>query len=244
MGETAKKRGDLTASLTIRGEEIPVLLRTHPRARRISIKIKTATREVIIVTPERSSRKQALRFADSQFEWIADRLNELPPRVPFVAGAQIPFKDKLLTIEHAPDARAGTWADEEAGRIYVSGAAEHLERRVHDWLKKEAKLELRAHTERFVEMLEVPSPKITIRDTTSRWGSCSPRSGLSFSWRLILAPSFVLEYVAAHECAHIRHPHHGGAFWREVAGLFPEWKKAERWLNEKGAELHGYGAKP
>jgi predicted metal-dependent hydrolase len=114
-------------------------------------------------------------------------------------------------------------------------------RRVRDFLEREAKRDLQAAVARHTAALGIPARRITVRDTRSRWGSCSAKGYLNFSWRLILAPPFVLDYLAAHEVAHLKEMNHSPRFWREVHALCPRTEEAERWLKRHGTDLHRYG---
>jgi predicted metal-dependent hydrolase len=126
--------------------------------------------------------------------------------------------------------------------IVVAGPPEHLARRLGDFLKREARRDIEAAVLRHAATLKVVPGKIRLGDATSRWGSCSPRGGLAFSWRLILAPPHVLDYLAAHEVAHRREMNHGRRFWATVARLRPDYEDSEAWLRANGAGLHRYGA--
>ena len=125
--------------------------------------------------------------------------------------------------------------------IAVHGLPEHAPRRVADFLKREARADLIAAAARHAAALGVAIGRVSIKDTTSRWGSCSASGDLSFSWRLVLAPPYVLDYLAAHEVAHRREMNHGPRYWENVARLFPDYKRAEAWLKAHGATLHRYG---
>jgi hypothetical protein len=142
-------------------------------------------------------------------------------------------------IVHDPAARRGVWRD--AGVIRVSGFAEHLPRRVRDFLKREARAMLTERAHDKAGRLDRPIARISLRDTRSRWGSCSSDGGLSFSWRLILAPEEVLDYVVAHEVAHLMHHDHGAKFWALVTDLTPSVDAPRQWLRAHGPELHRYG---
>lgn len=125
-------------------------------------------------------------------------------------------------------------------RICVSGGEAHGSRRLSDWLRAEAKADLSARVAHHAANLGVQPKRISIRDQSSRWGSCSTTGTISFSWRLIFAPSYVLDYVAAHEVAHLREMNHGPRFWRLVRDTVPDVQKARNWLRQKGAELHRF----
>ena len=141
-----------------------------------------------------------------------------------------------------PDVKGGVWR--EGVEIFVTGRTEHTSRRLRDWLKAEARDALTPVVHEFAKALGVTITRITVRDTRSRWGSCTRDGKLSFSWRLILAPESVLTYVAAHEVAHLKHMNHGPAFWRTVESLVSpdvDWSLAREWLRRSGAAMHRYG---
>jgi predicted metal-dependent hydrolase len=226
-------------------EVIPVQLRRNAKARRYTLRIQSATREVVLTLPPRGSLRQARDFAERHAAWIATRLARLPVPVPFADGATIPFRGVPHRIVHRPHARGTVWTeagDDGAMLLCVAGDAPHIARRVHDNLKKEAKHDLLIASRRAAGALGVVLKRVSVRDQSSRWGSCSTTGVLSYSWRLILAPPFVLEYLAAHEAAHLVEMNHSRAFWRQVERICPDFKRAKAWLDAHGADLHRYGA--
>ncbi len=183
--------------------------------------------------------KDGLAFVESRRDWLLARLAAQPQQYPLSDGATIPLHGTPHLIRHAPEARRGVWVED--GIIHVSGLPEHLPRRLLDWLKSEARKEIAAQVISFAEAAGVKPGRISIRDTRSRWGSCNHRGDLSFSWRLVLAPSFVLAYVVAHEVAHMAELNHGPRFWALVSRLISDVAGAKSWLRRHGAELHRYG---
>lgn len=164
--------------------------------------------------------------------------------VPFAPGALVPLRGQPHQIVHQPEARGTVWTQADAAgnpALLVAGEAPHVARRIADHLKREARRDITAAVRRYARALGVEIGRITLRDTASRWGSCSAKGDLSFSWRLILAPPFVLDYLAAHEVAHRLELNHGPAFWRTVEGIYPARREAEAWLRHHGASLHRYG---
>jgi len=159
--------------------------------------------------------------------------------VPFAAGATILLRGVELVVVHRSGLRGAVWCD--GGNIHVAGDAAHLSRRLRDWLKQQAKQDLANASLRYAQAMDVGFRRITLRDQSSRWGSCSAGGNLSYSWRLVLAPPFVLDYVAAHEVAHLKHMNHGQSYWRLVLTHCPQAKEAEHWLRRNGAGLHRYG---
>jgi predicted metal-dependent hydrolase len=120
----------------------------------------------------------------------------------------------------------------------VPGGEDHWQRRLTDWLKQEAEKDLRPASQAYAEKMQTRFNKLTVRDQKSRWGSCTADGALSYSWRLILAPPFVLDYVAAHEVAHLKEMNHGPRFWRLVLTHCTRTREAKQWLKTRGHELH------
>ena len=237
-----------TASLTIDGREVPLTVRLNPRARRFIVRVDPATREVIVVSPSKRSTQIAVDFAREQSRWIADQLASMPAPIPFLPGNIIPYQGASHIIRHEALARRGVWRQPAPSftsrlpEICVSGGPAHVSRRVRDWLRKQARSQLAARCLDHSRAFDLGPSRISLRDTKTRWGSCSPTGALSFSWRLILAPAFVLDYVAAHETAHRIHMNHSTAFWRVVERLAPRRQDADEWLDIYGNDLHRFGA--
>jgi predicted metal-dependent hydrolase len=222
----------------------PVRLRRHRQARRYTLRIQAASRDVVLTMPLRGSVTDAKSFAQKNGAWIATRLRRLPQATPFAPGATLPLRGVPHRIEHRPLARGAVWT--EAGEdgtlmLCVAGDRAHLARRVGDYLKRAAKHDLQVACRRYAADLGVAVKRVSVRDQTSRWGSCSSTGVLSFSWRLILAPPFVLDYLAAHEVTHLIEMNHSRRFWRLLLRLCPATHRAKVWLNVHGADLHRYG---
>jgi predicted metal-dependent hydrolase len=132
--------------------------------------------------------------------------------------------------------------DEGGDRLLcIPGDTPHVARRVRDFLKAQAKHDLEAASRCAADALGVPLKRVSVRDQSSRWGSCSSTGVLSYSWRLIMAPSFVLNYLAVHEVAHLVEMNHSRRFWQLVDRLCPDAARAKVWLEVHGADLHRYG---
>jgi len=221
-----------------------VQLRRHRQARRYTLRIQATTREVILTIPPRGTLKEAGEFAQKHGGWIAARLGRLPEAAPFTDGAVVPLRGVPHRIAHRPGVRGTVWTQTDtSGQLLlcVAGNSPHIDRRVGDFLRREARRELEAASLKFAAALGVAVKRITVRDQSSRWGSCSTTGLLSFSWRLILAPSHVLDYLAAHEVAHLVEMNHSPRFWRLVQRLCPDHGRAKAWLDAHGADLHRYG---
>ncbi|HMK80351.1 MAG TPA: SprT family zinc-dependent metalloprotease [Xanthobacteraceae bacterium] len=221
-----------------------VALRRHAQARRYTLRVQAATRSVVLTMPTRGSLREAKAFAQRNGGWIAARLKRLPQAIPFDDGLALPLRGVAHTIMHRPGARGTAWI--EAGKhgaiLCVAGGRAHLSRRVRDFLKKEAKRDLDGASRRHAAALGVKIKRISVRDQVSRWGSCTVDGVLSYSWRLVLAPPHVLDYLAAHEVAHLVEMNHSARFWRVVARICPDFERAKSWLNGQGNALHRYGA--
>jgi predicted metal-dependent hydrolase len=221
-----------------------VRLRRHRQARRYTLRIQAATREVILTMPPRGSLKEAKAFAEKHSAWIDARLGRLPKAAPFAHGMKVPLRGVMHRVVHRGHAAGSVWTEADDGRlplICVPGDPPHLARRVGDFLRREAKRDLERASRLYAERIGVSLARIMIRDQTSRWGSCSTTGALSFSWRLILAPPFVLDYLAAHEVAHLLEMNHSPRFWRLLARLCPRMQRAKAWLDAHGPDLHRYG---
>jgi predicted metal-dependent hydrolase len=221
-----------------------VRVRRHRQARRYTLRIQSATREVVLTMPPRGSLKEARAFAQKHGGWIAARLDRLPEPAPFEHGTVLPLRGIDHRIEHRRSTRGTVWTEAGDGGVQllcVAGEAPHVARRVSDFLKREAKKDLEAASRLAAERLGVKLKRVSIRDQSSRWGSCSTTGVLSYSWRLIFAPPFVLDYLAAHEIAHLVEMNHSRRFWRLVERICPDFTRAKAWLDAHGSELHRYG---
>jgi predicted metal-dependent hydrolase len=219
-------------------------VRRHRRARRYTLRIHPTDREAILTMPPRGTIAEAKEFAQLHGGWIAARLGRLPKAAPFLPGAIVPLRGAPHRIVHRAGVRGTVWTEvRDSGEkvLCVAGGIEHLDRRVHDYLKREARRDLQKAAQAYAGALGVRVKRLSIRDQSSRWGSCTTAGSLSFSWRLILAPSFVLDYLAAHEVAHLVEMNHSPRFWRVVGRICPSQERAKKWLDTCGNDLHRYG---
>lgn len=216
-----------------------VQLRVSATARRVSLRVDAPKGVVLLVVPRRVSLTRAADFAEENRHWIGKKLAGLPPPVPFSDGAEVPVGGITYRIRHRAGMRGTVWIEDR--EIHVAGAAEHLRRRLADWLKAEARRQILALIERHAAMVGKHPSRVTLRDTTTRWGSCAPNGALAFCWRLILAPKEVMDYVVAHEVAHLAELNHGPRFWKLVRRLVRDVDGPKRWLSDHGIRLHRYG---
>jgi len=236
-------KGSKRELLRIEGRHVEVTLRLNPRARRLIVKVHPSTGEVTVVAPSHRSLDRALAFARGETRWIARQLARVPQAVHLGLGANIPFRGRDCRILKGEAGRGSVWQDED-GHIRVNGRDEHVSRRLLDFLKREARKTLEVRSLAFAARLGTKPRRVAVRDTSSRWGSCSVSRSISFSWRLILAPDYVLDYVVAHEVAHLIEMNHGPRFWRLVRLLVPDIDGPQEWLKRNGVVLHRYAARP
>jgi len=223
------------------GGAVALRLKSHPRARRLALRIAASGEAVELVAPRRCSKAEALRFLEANRAWLDQRLAALPPRLGFAEGATVPILDVPHLIRHMGKMRGRGPAWIEAGEIRLTGDPAFLARRVRDFLRDLAWRELSARAEKLAHAIGKRVRHVGVRDTTTRWGSCAHTGNLSFSWRLILAPETVLDYVVAHEVAHLAWMNHGVRFWRLVEQLHPDAKAQRLWLNRNRARLMRIG---
>lgn len=228
--------------LALGGEIIGIQLRRSARVKRFVLKISGATGEIVLSVPQKATLKQARDFVETHRDWLQERRARLPERKPFAPGETILLRGVEHVLDHRPTSRRPGWVEEGAPpKICIGGAAEHFERRTRDFLRAEARRDLEAAVARHAHNIGKQPTSLNLRDGVSRWGSCSAQGALNFSWRLIFAPPFVLDYLAAHETAHLRHHNHSADFWLLTERLCPRTKEAEAWLKRHGASLHRFG---
>jgi predicted metal-dependent hydrolase len=218
----------------------PVSIRVNPRARRLLLRIDASSRQVELVLPLGVPAEHGLKFLAAQRGWIAARLDSLPAPVPFAEGAIVPVFGVMHRICRDSDPAAPPVAIVD-GEIRVRGDPAHLARRVKDHLVRLARQELTRRARLYAARVGRPITRVGVRDTKSRWGSCSAKGALSFSWRLVLMPEMVVDYVVAHEVAHLAEMNHGPRFWRLVRTLTPDYAPPRAWLKRHRSRLFAYG---
>lgn len=224
----------------------PIQLRRHARARRMTLRVSRTRRTIIVTLPLQCDLGEASSFIHRHQDWVRERLGSLPDRVPFRDGSYLPLRGEMhrlaATAPSAPGSIVSAHVgDDDIPELRVRGHADHFARRLTDWLVEEARRDLDARVGVHCSSLGLRAHRIAVRDQASRWGSCSTTGVLSFSWRLVMAPPMVLDYVAAHEVAHLAEMNHGPRFWALVRKAMPAMDDARSWLTRHGTELHGYG---
>jgi predicted metal-dependent hydrolase len=249
MFDSLKRKAKLVPGDLIEVAGRPVRLAVHARARRVSLRLDAAKREVVATAPSARRLAEAAAFAQSRREWIAARLDGLPQPLAFAPGAMIPLLGAHCRLERAamrikPRLIAAT-ADDPA-RLLAYGQDDVYARGVERALRAHALAHLSERTAVHAGALGQPMPAVAIMDAKARWGSCRPGQRgapgqIRYAWRLILTPPEVADYVAAHECAHLLEPNHGPGFWALVRELYGEHAPAQGWLRAHGARLHAVG---
>jgi len=215
---------------------IPLLLRRSAQARRISLRISQLDGRVTLTLPKRCAEHEALDFAAQKEPWIRNHLDARNPDIKVELGAQIPFQGTMCAIVSG-QGRSVKMSD---CQFAVPGESDRVGARLAGFLKQTARARLASASDHYSKRLGRPYATLSIRDTRSRWGSCSASGGLMYSWRLILAPTEVLNYVAAHEVAHLQEMNHSAAFWDVVQALYGDYTQPRGWLRREGSDLHRY----
>lgn len=213
---------------------VEILLRRSARARRLSLRVSRLDGRVTLTLPRGASEREARRFAEEKLRWIEGALAKQAESVAIAPGAELPVEG----ISRLVVAGSGRSARLMPGTLMVPAdrpgpAAVALIRHL-------ARDRLAEAVERHADAVGKRFGRLTLRDTRSRWGSCSHEGNLMFSWRLVLAPHEVLDYVAAHEVAHLVHMDHSADFWSVVESLYPDYQRQRAWLRREGHALHRY----
>ena len=215
---------------------IPLILRRSTRSTRISLRISQLDGRVTLTMPARLPERDALEFARSKEAWIRKHLAARGASVQVAVGAQIPLGGRMFTITPGSGRRVEIGAES----IAVPGAPERVGKRLAAYLKEVARDRLAGASDDYAARLGRSYTRLSLRDTRSRWGSCTSDGGLMFSWRLIMTPPEVLDYVAAHEVAHLAEMNHSTAFWAGVERIYGDYKAPRKWLRTHGSDLHRY----
>lgn len=226
--------------IAVAGRTLPLLVRENARSRRMTLRIEPGGRSLTLSIPPGLHGSEVDRFLERQQGWLLTRLARFPRADRLLEGGTLMLRGVAHRIRRSGKVRGLTHVTEEDGEaiLEVGGAPEHLKRRIRDFLKREAKRDLDAAVTRHTATLGRKAKSVTLKDTRSRWGSCSAEGALSFSWRIVMAPPDVIDYLAAHEVAHLREMNHGAGFWALCEKLCPHTDASKRWLKKHGSLLH------
>jgi predicted metal-dependent hydrolase len=211
-------------------------MKRSSRARRFSLRVSRLDGKVTLSMPSRAREAEALAFLKGNEDWLRQTLSAMPGSgvQTLGPGSVIPVEGRELVVTPT----TGRGVRVEGNQLLVPGPLAAMGPRVAAWLKVLARDRLAAASTRYAGLVGRQYATLAIRDTRSRWGSCSPDGRLMYSWRLIMAPPAVLDYVAAHEVAHLVELNHSAAYWRVVTAICPDWKLHRAWLRTHGSTLH------
>lgn len=226
-------------SITINNQQLPIIIKIRKNSKRMIMRYQPLRKTVNLTMPKSVSIKKALEFVGKNQGFIEQQLLKNTTDNSFADGKIIPVLGQSIIIKYIGGRGVTNLVGDE---LYIYGQSEFLAKKVKLWLVAKLRAEIIINAENFTKQLNVKTGKITLRDTSSRWGSCASNGNLSFSWRLIFAPLEVMSYVVAHEVAHIKEMNHSQAFWRCVEEICPEWQGARYWLKKHGGSLYGYGS--
>lgn len=224
------------------GRKIPVVIKRNARARRLILRVDEALGLPVLTLPSRTALGQGEAFLREHAAWLEAQLERLTPPTPFTDGAVFPLRGRPCRIRSRRGRGLVTVEPRGEGLVLsVPGEPEFLARRVTDWLKREARRDLERAVARYADALGKSPKRVRVGDPKSRWGSCSSTGVLTFSWRLVLAPPRVLQYLVAHEVAHLKEMNHGRRFWALVERLDPDYEAGRTWLAQSGVKLAAIG---
>ncbi len=221
------------------GRDLAVEIIHSTRAARLAIRIRNWS-AVELIIPHRVSTGAAMSFLASRLDWVVARLASLPAPIALQPGTELPLLGVPHILRHVEFNGRGAFRI-EAGEIAIPGAIEHFGRRAKDGLRAHARKLLMEKTYRQAATIGKPVGRIAVRDMRTRWGSCSGSGRIAYSWRLVLAPEWIMDYVVCHETAHLVEMNHQRPFWHLVERLYPDYRTAQLWLKRHGSDLHRFG---
>lgn len=222
------------------GEQVPIIIETRRGVRNVTLRPKTRPKKEIHVTkPWSTSTNFVIKFVESKQKWIEKIFSAVPEQEHIKPGDIIEFLGRTVLLKHDENMRSNKYLDTDKTTLCIGGGADMFERRVRDLIKSELLDEIKNIIK--TTPREYWPKHISLRDTTSRWGSCSTTGNMSFSWRLAFAPYEVMRYVVMHELSHTKHMDHSAEFWKTVSQLYGFGvERAKRWLTKNGQNLHKY----
>jgi predicted metal-dependent hydrolase len=230
----------LAGPILIGDPAIAIRLRRSPRARRMVLRVAQAGRDPTLTLPSGVSLVQARAFLSDQEGWLRRHIAAAPPGLRVADGAVLPVGDGVVTVRSG----AGPRLRLAEGVLHVPGGPGGVGPRVAAWLREEARVACVAGAGRHAAVLGLRHGRVSLRDPRTRWGSCTASGDLMFSWRLAMAPASVLDYVVAHEVAHLAELNHSARFWAVVRRLRPDHEGPRDWLRRHGASLHAFDFRP
>jgi len=223
----------------VAGRTLPLRVVENERARRLTLRIDAGGQGLRITVPPGLRHGEVENFLDRHRGWLEQRLAKVPERPQVRPGVKIPVRGVPHLIVHEPGKRGTVEVSRDEGGpvLIVHGDRLHLPRRIADFLKREARREIEALVAKHTGTVGRRAKAIRLKDTSSRWGSCTSDGSLSFSWRIMMAPPPVINYLVAHEVAHLREMNHGPKFWKLCRELCPDTDRCKDWLKRNGGAL-------
>ena len=223
----------------VAGRTLPLRIVENDRARRLTLRIDAGGKWLRVTVPPGIPAGEIDRFIERHRGWLEQRLAKVPNRPRVRPGVKVPLRGIAHKIVHEPGLRGTVeiGCDESGPTLVVHGDRSHLPRRVADFLKREARRDIEALVDRHTAAVGRRAKAIRFKDTSSRWGSCTSEGTLSFSWRIMMAPAPVIDYLVAHEVAHLKEMNHGPRFWKLCRQLCPRTDEARAWLKRNGNAL-------
>jgi len=219
--------------------ELPLRVVENDRAKRLTLRIEAGGRGLSVTVPPGLRSGEVERFLDRHQGWLETRLAKVPDKPQVRPGIRLPLRGRPHVVVHEPGRRGTVTVGEDDGQpaLIVHGERRHLPRRLADFLKREARRDIEALVVKHASAVGRPAKAIRYKDTSSRWGSCTADGTLSFSWRIMMAPPTVIDYLVAHEVAHLKEMNHGPRFWKLCRELCPRTDEAKAWLKRNGGAL-------
>lgn len=229
----------MAESIQLDDPDLTVTIRRSARARRLTLTVPQNGDPPRVTAPPRTPIREIRMFLLRQGDWLARAVARLPEQTTIADGAALPVAGRALHITHRPGPRRAPIVEGDA-LILQGGDPGAVGKRVETWLKERARAEVTTIARACAADLGAKIGAIRMRDTKGQWGACTHKGDMSFSWRLAMAPPAVLDYVAAHEAAHLLEMNHGPRFWAHVEALRPNWRVQRNWLKAEGGALHRY----
>ena len=217
--------------------DFPLTVKSSLKIKRLNLRIDHKTRSAVLSMPKWCNKKTAFDFVSAHLSWIEEKLASLLALKNFEDGQKLCLFGKPLTICHRPDFGA---PQRVGDTLFVGGQKAFLHRRIKDYIKREAKKEFLSRSQLLAQKLGCTLKGVSIKDTKSRWGSCSSRQHINYSWRIALAPTETIDYLMAHETAHLKNPNHSKVFWETVQSLCTDFTKGKTWLETNANQLYEY----
>jgi predicted metal-dependent hydrolase len=225
--------------LEIDGTPLEVEVFYNQRSKSMRLRLDKLQKRAILTLPPRTPLYEARAFLERSKSWLFKRLQQHPSRIPFINGNCIPIfgQDHIIHYVPAPQSKI----ELKDARILMQGPTENLSLALKTWLKHHAHSYVNQRCQDYANQIGKKINYIRVRDVKSRWGSCSHQANLSFSWRLVFAPLPIVDYVCAHEVAHLLEMNHSHQFWAVVESICPNPKTHIHWLKKNSARLFSYG---